>query len=68
MVERVEVEVGKIATKAKRPYEGTDAYNAGYADALKDLYNTLITMNQCVIMSKEDIMEYLKQKVYTNNE
>ena len=55
-------------TKAKRPYEGTDAYNAGYADALKDLYDTLITMNQCVIMNKEDIMEYLKQKTYTDNE
>ena len=55
-------------TKAKRPYEGTDAYNAGYANALKDLYDTLITLNQCVIMSKEDIMEYLKQKAYTDNE
>ena len=54
------MEVGKIMTKAKRPYEGTDA--------LKDLYDTLITMNQCVVMSKEDIMEYLKQKAYTNNE
>jgi hypothetical protein len=62
------MEVGEIMTKAKRPYEGTDAYNAGHADALKDLYDTLITMNQCVIMSKEDIMEYLKQKAYANNE
>lgn len=55
-------------TRAKRPYEGTNAYNAGRADALKDLYDTLIAMNQCVIMNKEDIMEYLKQKAYTNNE
>lgn len=55
-------------TKAKRPYEGTNAYNAGCADALKDLYDTLIAMNQCVIMNKEDIMEYLKQRAYTNNE
>lgn len=62
------MEVGKIMTKAKRPYEGTNAYNAGRADALKDLYDTLITMNQCVVMSKEDIMEYLKQEAYTSNE
>lgn len=55
-------------TKAKRPYEGTDAYNAGRADALKDLYDTLIAMNQCFIMNKEDIMEYLKQRAYANNE
>lgn len=55
-------------TRAKRPYEGTDAYNAGYADALKDLYDTLITMHQCIIMSKENIMEYLRQKAYTDNE
>lgn len=60
--------MGQIMTKAKRPYEGTDAYNAGRADALKDLYDTLIAMNQCFIMNKEDIMEYLKQRAYANNE
>lgn len=63
--------------RAKRPYEGTDAYEAGRKDAIKDLYDELenmdecfiinIKMNKCWLSTKDDIMEYLRQKIYSNN-
>lgn len=63
--------------RAKRPYEGTDAYEAGRRDAIKDLYDELenmdecfiinIKMNKCWLSTKDDIMEYLRQKIYSNN-
>lgn len=53
--------------RAKRPYEGTDAYEAGRKDAIKDLYEELIRMNECLITNKDDIMKYLRQKIYLNN-
>ena len=52
--------------RAKRPYEGTDAYEAGRKDAIKDLYEELEKIGECFILSK-DIMEYLRQKIYSNN-
>ena len=53
--------------RAKRPYEGTDAYEAGKRDAIKDLYDELAKMDECLIINKDDIMKYLRQKVYSNN-
>lgn len=53
--------------RAKRPYEGTDAYEAGRRDAIKDLYDELVKMDECLIINKDDIMKYLKQKIYLNN-
>lgn len=52
--------------RAKRPYEGTDAYEAGRKDAIKDLYDEVAKIGECFILSK-DIMEYLRQKIYPNN-
>lgn len=54
-------------TRAKRPYEGTEAYEAGKKDAIKDLYDKLIEMDKCLIINKDCIMEYLKREVYSNN-
>lgn len=53
--------------KAKRPYEGTDAYEAGRRDAIKNLYEELVKMDECLIINKDDIMKYLRQKIYSNN-
>ena len=53
--------------RAKRPYEGTDAYEAGRKDAIKDLYNDLEKMGECLILSTDDIVEHIKQKIYSNN-
>ena len=53
--------------RAKRPYEGMEAYEAGRRDAIKDLYNELIRMDECLIINKDDIMKYLRQKLYLNN-
>ena len=53
--------------RAKRPYEGTDAYKAGRRDAIKDLYDELEKMGECLILSTDDIMKYLRQKIYSNN-
>ena len=53
--------------RAKRPYEGTDAYEAGRRDAIKDLYDELENMDECFIINKGDIMQYLRQKIYSNN-
>ena len=52
--------------RAKRPYEGTDAYEAGKKDAIKDLYEDVAKIGECFILSK-DIMKYLRQKIYSNN-
>lgn len=53
--------------RAKRPYEGTDAYEAGRRDAIKDLYEELAKMDGCLIINKDDIMKYLRQKICSNN-
>ena len=53
--------------RAKRPYEGMEAYEAGRRDAIKDLYEELIRMDECLILSTDDIMKYLRQKLYLNN-
>ena len=63
--------------RAKRPYEGMEAYEAGRRDAIKDIYEELenmdecfiinIKMNKCWMFTKDDIMKYLRQKIYLNN-
>ena len=53
--------------RAKRPYEGMEAYEAGRKDAIKDLYNDLEKMGECLILSTDDIMEHIRQKIYSNN-
>lgn len=53
--------------RAKRPYEGMEAYEAGRRDAIKDLYDELVKMDGCLILSVDDIMKYLRQKIYLNN-
>ncbi len=53
--------------RAKRPYEGMEAYEAGRKDAIKDLYDELVRMDECLILSTDDIMKYLRQKIYLNN-
>lgn len=49
--------------RAKRPYEGMEAYEAGRRDAIKDLYDELIRMDECLIINKDDIMKYLRRKI-----
>ena len=53
--------------RAKRPYEGMEAYEAGRKDAIKDLYDELVKMDECLIINKDDIMKYLRKKIYLNN-
>lgn len=53
--------------RAKRPYEGMEAYEAGRRDAIKDLYNELIRMDECLIINKDDIMKYIRRKIYSND-
>ena len=53
--------------RAKRPYEGMEAYEAGRRDAIKDLYDEITRMGECLILSTDDIMEYIRQKIYLNN-
>ena len=53
--------------RAKRPYEGMEAYEAGRRDALKDLYEEITRMDECLIINKNDIMKYIRQKIYSNN-
>ena len=53
--------------RAKRPYEGIEAYEAGRRDAIKDLYDELVKMDECLILSTDDIMKYIRQKIYSNN-
>ena len=54
-----------------------EAYEAGRRDAIKDLYDELVKMDECLIINikmnkcrmftKDDIMKYLRQKIYLNN-
>ena len=53
--------------RAKRPYEGMEAYEAGRGDAIKDLYEGLVKMDECLILSTDDIMKYLRKKIWLNN-
>ena len=53
--------------RAKRPYEGMEAYEAGRKDAIKDLYDELVKMDECLIINKDDIMKYLRKKIWLNN-
>lgn len=53
--------------RAKRPYEGMEAYEAGRRDAIKDLYEEITKMGECLILSTDDIMTYIRQKLYSNN-
>ena len=53
--------------RAKRPYEGTDAYEAGRRDAIRDLYDEITRMGECLILSTDDIMKYLRRKIHSNN-
>ena len=53
--------------RAKKPYEGMEAYEVGRRDAIKDLYEELTKMDKCLIINKDDIMKYLRQKIYLNN-
>ena len=53
--------------RAKRPYEGMEAYEAGRKDAIKDLYDELVKMDECLILNKDDIMKYLRKKIWLNN-
>ena len=59
--------MGKKVDRAKRPYEGMEAYEAGRKDAIKDLYDELVKMDECLIINKDDIMKYLRQKICSNN-
>ena len=53
--------------RAKRPYEGMEAYEAGRRDAIKDLYDELVRVDECLIINKDDIMKYLRKKIWLNN-
>ena len=53
--------------RAKRPYEGMEAYEAGRRDAIRDLYDELVKMDECLIINKKDIMKYIRRKIYSNN-
>ena len=53
--------------RAKRPYEGMEAYEAGRRDAIKDLYDEITRMGECLILSTDDIMKYLRRKIHSNN-
>lgn len=44
-----------------------EAYEAGKRDAIKDLYEEITKMGECLIINKDDIMKYLRQKIYSNN-
>ena len=50
--------------RAKRPYEGMEAYEAGRRDAIEDLYDELVKMDGCLIINKDDIMQYLRKKIW----
>ena len=53
--------------RAKKSYEGTDAYEAGRRDAIKDLCDELMEIDAYLIPNKASIIEYLRQKIYSNN-
>ena len=52
--------------RAKRPYEGTDAYEAGRKDAIKDLYEELTEIDR-YLFDKASVIAYLRKKAYLNN-
>ena len=49
--------------RAKRPYEGMEAYEAGRRDAIRDLYDELVKMDECLIINKDDIMKYIRLQI-----
>ena len=53
--------------RAKRPYEGMEAYEAGRRDAIRDLYDEITRMGECLILSTDNIMKYLRRKIHSNN-
>ena len=53
--------------RAKRPYEGMEAYEAGRRDAIEDLYEEITRMGECLILSTDDIIKYLRRKIHSNN-
>jgi hypothetical protein len=53
--------------RAKRPYEGMEAYESGRKDAIRDLYDELVRVDECLIINKDDIMKYLRKKIWLNN-
>ena len=53
--------------RAKRPYEGMESYEAGRRDAIRDLYDELVRVDECLIINKDDIMKYLRKKIWLNN-
>ena len=53
--------------RAKRPYEGIEAYEAGRRDAIEDLYDELVRVDECLIINKDDIMKYIRKKIGLNN-
>ena len=53
--------------RAKRPYVGMEAYEAGKKDAIRDLYDELVRVDECLIINKDDIMKYLRKKIWLNN-
>ena len=53
--------------RAKKPYEGMEAYEAGRRDAIRDLYDELVRVDECLIINKDDIMKYLRKKIWLNN-
>ena len=53
--------------RAKRPYEGMEAYEAGRRDAIKDLCEELIEVDAYLIPNKASIIEYLRRKIHSNN-
>ena len=53
--------------RAKRPYEGMEAYEAGRRDAIKDLCDELIEVDAYLIPNKASIIEYLRRKIHSNN-
>lgn len=49
-------------TKAKRPYEGVDAYEVGRNDAIKDLNKELQEMKvHKLMLTVDDILNYIEQ-------
>lgn len=44
-----------------------DAYEAGRKDAIKDLCDELMEIDAYLMPNKASIIEYLRQKIYSNN-
>ena len=53
--------------RAKRPYEGMEAYEAGRRDAIRELYDEITRMDGCLIINKNDIIKYIRRKIHSNN-